>query len=201
MIVAIEGVDGTGKSTLASELGSRNNMCVVRCSAPDYLTEVRQAMRKELDKYVQQHFTYYLCVLAMLLRENADDIAKRGAVFDRYLYSTRVTHIAFDRHYNKGANIDQIVRLSEEAEKSVPKPDLVIFLRLDEKTRRERIALRASNNSIDTHSDLIGLFEREFEIEILRLRRLNIPIRIIDSSPPLKEIVSKVESMIGIIRA
>ncbi len=100
---------------------------------------------------------YYLCCGQLALNEVKVDLySGKYVIFERYIYSTLVTHLAFDEVYANGAERERIRTLVNVAEKNMVTTDVVIFLHLAEHERLKRLSKRdeSQNYQIDWDTNI-----------------------------------------------
>ncbi|MDQ3624700.1 MAG: dTMP kinase [Verrucomicrobiota bacterium] len=139
-LLALEGIDGAGKSTLAARLAgdcrARGIPSVVSREPTDgpHGTALRQSARtgrlslsEELELFLEDRAEHVATLIAPAL--------ERGEVviLDRYYFSTAAYQGA------RGADPAEIIRRNEAF---APKPDLVLLLDLDPTSGRGRISSR-----------------------------------------------------------
>ncbi|MCD6494158.1 MAG: dTMP kinase [Archaeoglobaceae archaeon] len=125
MLIAIEGIDGSGKSTIANYLKEeleKEGFRVVVFKEPTnsiYGQKIRQSFNNRLDAH--KELELFLLDRKHDVEKNILPALKKGyiIVMDRYYYST----IAYQGA--RGIDIDKIKKMNE---KIAPKPDLVIIL-------------------------------------------------------------------------
>ncbi len=125
MLIAIEGIDGSGKSTIANYLKEeleKEGFRVVVFKEPTnsvHGQKIRQSFNNRLD--VHKELELFLLDRKHDVEKNILPALKKGyiIVMDRYYYST----IAYQGA--RGIDIDKIKKMNE---KIAPKPDLVIIL-------------------------------------------------------------------------
>lgn len=125
MLIAIEGIDGSGKSTIANYLKEeleKEGFRVVVFKEPTnsiYGQKIRQSFNNRLDAH--KELELFLLDRKHDVERNILPALKKGyiIVMDRYYYST----IAYQGA--RGIDIDKIKKMNE---KIAPKPDLVIIL-------------------------------------------------------------------------
>jgi dTMP kinase len=147
VFIVVEGLDGTGKSTLAKELSSILDAELLR-TPPDEFTDIRN----KIDQ------TYWECGLAAQLfygstvaftSKKVQKFLQRGhsVVVDRYWLSTH----AYARCRDESLDLAEVIPM-------LKKPDMTIMLYLDEITRLKRIKIRgmskADMKSFDQHKQL-----------------------------------------------
>lgn len=125
MLIAIEGIDGSGKSTIANYLKEeleKEGFRVVVFKEPTnsvHGQKIRQSFNNRLDAH--KELELFLLDRKHDVEKNILPALKKGyiIVMDRYYYST----IAYQGA--RGIDIDKIKKMNE---KIAPKPDLVIIL-------------------------------------------------------------------------
>ena len=139
MFIAIEGLDGVGKSTIGKALADR---------VPAKLLKTPQQSLNLFHKFFQSRspskmslIFYYLSVFAISFRIRFD-FSKKNYICVRYFDSTIAYHAAFNLklpicHYGF----------------LIKKPDIVVFLILDENERKKRLSLRSKLSVIDSLSN------------------------------------------------
>ncbi len=132
--IVIEGLDATGKSTLANMLAKCLNATLLKCpprlSAPDLsITDLRDYFDS---KPSQRRRAYYRAANLIASEQVGIALEKEHVVMDRYWTST----VAF-------ASLDDDIHLNQEWQGRYPpelrKPDVVILLTVDEENRIERM--------------------------------------------------------------
>jgi len=170
--VAVEGLDGSGKSTIANALtaaltarGQRSELLRPLAPAEGLLDAVRfvhdalDPSRTELEtikeRFLSTYFTYRLALAAV------KDIIPRlaagvGVVADRYVGSHVVNQAAF------GQDLGHVRAVLER----LPHPDVTVFLRLPVPVALARLELRGRRGVGDTPEFLTAAaqgFERQAE--------------------------------------
>ncbi len=119
VVVSIDGVDGTGKSTLIKLLSENLvDLDIVRVETSnrkDMMPEIRSFLNENLKDHVVARFVYFS--LADLFASNeAKEYAKSGknVILDRFVYSTEAHHRAFDIYFS-GMNLATLDTLSRES--------------------------------------------------------------------------------------
>ena len=153
ILVAIEGIDGAGKTTQASILESwltASNLTVVRTKEPtegpwgrrlrDSASLGRLTLEEELSAFIEDRRQH--------VREVIEPALAAGAVVivDRYYFSNAA--------YQGSRGMDPNTILSQN-ESFAPQPDLLVLLDVDPATGIRRIANRG---------DVVNLFEREEDL-------------------------------------
>ncbi len=144
LFVALEGIDGTGKTTLISMLDKSlaevfDVLITKEPSDTVYGKKLRESFDKgrlspeeELELFVKDREEHIKNIVMPNLKQN------RIVITDRYFFS----NIAYQGAY--GVDIETI----KKANKHFPLPDIVIFLHLDVETALNRIGNKRGNTNI-----------------------------------------------------
>lgn len=196
-VFVIEGVDGAGKSEVAKHASEKfNRIKTLNTSRrEDMMPEVRKVLNKNVERSVESRFVYYLALNQMVDNEIKANPGK-DYIKERSIYSTKAYHVAYDIYYNKGANLGAIEELYNAALKSAVKPDLTVFLYVDEAERLKRLMRRdpSKNTPNDFESDIMKYAEGEFRNIAKALRKDGISVLEIDTTDISKEAVAKTVS-------
>ena len=136
MFIVITGLDGSGTSTVAENLHKMDKgSLLVRTPSIEY------ANREYIDSEVRQtsqiaHYLYYLSSVVYISEKikRAFDYKNKNVYCVRYLIDTVVSH------NSAGLNVEL-----EYAKYGILKPDLTIFIKLNEETRQKRIKERGES--------------------------------------------------------
>jgi len=144
MLIAFEGIDGSGKTTLSKELVRFLNSRGVDAvwTREPYSRELREVLKtKSLSPWGETHL--FLADRDLHLREFVKPKLEEGKVVvtDRYYLST----LAY-QGYGRGLNLKTLKNLNEKIVGDL-KPDLTVLIDLDETEALERI--RRSRSSAD----------------------------------------------------
>lgn len=142
MLIAIEGIDGAGKTTnawfLKEELERRGFKVVVLKEPTNSIwgRKIKETVTKRLDP--EEELELFILDRKYDVEHNILPALKEGkiVIMDRYYYS----NIAYQGA--TGLDIEEIKRRNEEI---APKPDLVILLDVDPKKGVERIKNRGDH--------------------------------------------------------
>lgn len=135
MFIALEGIDGCGKTTVAAILADRLGAEVLRVPSVEYGLTGEHVDRTPRTTC---HFFFYLSSVFWA----SDVVAQRreagqGVIADRYALSTFAYHAPF------------LVPPVELADLELERPDLTILLTVDERERRQRLAGRGGASLIE----------------------------------------------------
>ena len=146
MLIAFEGIDGSGKSTqaklLAAELQRRGREVTLTKEPTDGVfgaklrasfTEGRLSPQEELDLFVADRREHVSELIAPALKRNAT------VIVDRYYYST----VAY-----QGARGLDAQRVLEVNRSFAPTPDVVFLVDIDPQVALERISKRAGGHDL-----------------------------------------------------
>lgn len=166
MIISVDGIDGVGKTSVCKIVNEKLGIKVISSSnRTEMLPEVRKLLNKDIQKFILLRFLYFSSVNQLVTNELKTK-PNEDVILDRYYYSTIAYHIAYDKYYNNGANINTITKIYIASEKSLVKPDINIFLQVNEKERLKRLHRRNNkqNNKLDFESKILSLVRTEFNI-------------------------------------
>ena len=156
MLITIEGIDGSGKSTAAKALAQalEKHYEVVLTKEPGS-TAIGQTLRSFLQ--TRTDYVYPLTEYLLFAADRAQHIYEKvkPALSDRKIViSDRMadSSVAY-QGYGRGLDISMIQAVNEWAMQEI-KPDLTIYLKIDYKTARERLNKRNEQQTA---------FEREQE--------------------------------------
>ncbi|MDE1850938.1 MAG: AAA family ATPase [Candidatus Micrarchaeota archaeon] len=178
MIIVIEGIDGSAKSSISKRLAAR--IGALRITTPteddktlhaDMLEELSAHMERTVDRarfYLEMNRSAYVHDKGYV--DSCTASAERHVIFVRSAISTLVTHLAMDAMLSGGVHADEIKCLVRDKE-GLPSPDIVVFLNVDEKERLKRIG-RRHNNQMDMDTKYIDLTREGFAKEAQRERKL-----------------------------
>lgn len=155
MFVAIEGLDGVGKTTLARDLAHNCGGEATDTPGPDLRPVVEMVLISLGDHQTARCLFYAASVL--VAGHRAKQLADTGQLvfMDRYWLST----VAYARA--RGVSVDL-----SALESIVPAPDLTVLVTLDERERRGRLTNRQANTGEDLET-----FDLQFREMVLREMR------------------------------
>ena len=168
--IVIEGLDGTGKSTLVDKLAKTLNATHLKCppqlEAPEFMDG---DLRSHFDNRRPVQRRAYYKAANLIASEQAEVALQKGhVVMDRYWTST----VAF-------AALDDDSNLDEEWHGRYPpelrKPDIVILLTVDEENRAQRIRERGVPSTAEEQNLAANVKRRE---DVLQVYRMFDPIEI-----------------------
>ncbi|MDE1869867.1 MAG: deoxynucleoside kinase [Candidatus Micrarchaeota archaeon] len=173
MMIAIEGVDAVGKTTLSNLLKEKLRAENAATSNPEILPSLKKIFDEQAKSAVVGRLMYYLFQVQNEVSK-LNTKSSKSIIFDRYIYSTIVTHTVLDRMYNKGKNIGIITQIREEALKTFRMPEIILFLYADERVRKLRLQKRDSklNGVLDKNTDFAGASQQEFKLMAKELKKL-----------------------------
>ncbi len=185
MLIAVEGIDGTGKTTIskyiAEYLGKKGFDCVLLREPGDSVYGDRIRNTKQRLK-PEEELELFILDRKEDVKKNIMPVLKEGkvVVMDRYYYST----IAYQGA--RGLDPDKIKKLNEEI---APKPDLIILLDADPEVALKRIRSRGELTPFEDFEYLKKV--REIFLDYADDRTV-----IIDASKPLDEVKEDVKKIL-----
>lgn len=183
MLIAIEGIDGAGKTTIArflrDELEKRGYPVVLLKEPTDgeYGRKIKEAEKR----YEPEE------ELKLFLLDRKEDVDKnilpalrngKIVIMDRYYISSMAYQGA------RGLDMDEIRRMNEEV---APKPDLVIILDVSPQEGLKRVGRRGNRTIFEEESYLARV--RENFLKIARMwNETNRKVRVINAEQELEEV-------------
>ena len=166
MLIAIEGIDGSGKGTQASALAARINDSGVNTLTLRFPQYDETLFGREVGRYLNGDFgnldavhPKFSSLLYALDRfqavERINSAVAKGTVVicDRYTGSNIAHQAARVSAQERDAMVGWI-RLVEEEILHIPKPDLVLFLDVEVKRSQELVAKKPKRSYTDRTHDL-----------------------------------------------
>lgn len=160
LFIVVEGLDGTGKSTLASNLARRLKGVAMATPGP-VVREQRAALLQELDDQSARALLYMATVRNAGVTAHQLVAEGRTVVMDRYWLST----VAYARA--RGASLPW-----KALEAEMPVPDITLLIALDETVRRRRLHDRGM-----TEADRETLDAAFADLVMTEMQRQDRPLR------------------------
>lgn len=134
LIIAIEGIDGSGKTTIARRLAVAIDATYV--STPPAPFKEHQNFFEENEREILARFFYYLGSLWESWRDIEVELRKKMVVLDRYLLSTKIYHevLLSERDLTKLYIVDDAI-----SSLAPPAADINIMLEVSEEIVIERL--------------------------------------------------------------
>ena len=183
LLIAVEGIDGAGKTTVAATLaqwcGERRLLCALS-KEPTSLqwgrklresaAEGRLTLPQELDLFHKDREEHAQTSIQPALDDDAI------MILDRYYWSTAAYQGA------RGANVEEVVQLNEG---KFPVPDLVLLLDLPVSVGQDRITCRGDQPN---HFEDTGALEKSRAIFLKLPHMCQARSIIVDASKPWREV-------------
>lgn len=145
--IVIEGIDGSGKSTVSKKIA--NMLGITHLESPIHpFTEIRKNIDESLCSKGRLYF--YLSSNYKLSNFIKEQKETRSIICSRYFYSTIIGYFS-----RLGEEISSLYDNPFIMEREFLKPDLVIFLQVDEDKQAKRINSR--DQSLNSLTDLMCL--------------------------------------------
>jgi deoxyguanosine kinase len=178
MYIAIEGVIGVGKTTLARLLQPvfQTELLLEVFEENPFLSDFyadreRYAFQTQtfflLSRYHQQH-QFVPGILSKGLHLIADYTIEKDSLFARINLT--------------GDELDMYYRVHEALVEKIPRPDLIVYLRANTQTLMQRIALRDRSYERNMEYEYIDQLNRTYE-DFFSETNISTPVLIIESDP------------------
>lgn len=148
MLIAIEGIDGSGKTTIAKKLATKLNFNYINFPTNSFKNIKRFLKGKEKISKENQ-FLLFLTDIAI------NTIYTKNCVLDRYVYSTLA-------YQNDLFSLEEAKTLFEKLK--LKKPDYVIYLDVDIEVALNRINKRKKKKSVFENTEFLKKVKKEYEI-------------------------------------
>lgn len=136
-LIVITGLDGSGTSSLAEHLCSRDAKGILFKTPDGPFGETRELFDIEVREYSQSaHYLFYLASVAFASDRIKAHLHTHNVYCVRYLIDTVVSHRV------AGMNVELEYQGNGYA---IRKPDVTIFVNIDEPIRQKRITLRGKS--------------------------------------------------------
>ncbi len=180
---ALEGVDGSGKTTLASQLMGFHVKCKEPTDSP-FGRKIREMgytdfkdKNEELGLFLADR-KYHQRKIVRYTEGGANILV------DRYILSTFAYQSTFDFDF------------LYEKNKEFKIPDITIFIDVDPNILRWRLIERGSHDFDKPLDELVALRKRYFEaMEYLRSRGWN--FEVVDGEKPIEQVLQEVQSLVS----
>lgn len=141
--ICVEWADWSWKSTLVEKLSKKLNWIIVAPPHSDFLRWVRKYIEEISKQNLDIRLSYYLLAsleASMIAKQNLD--LWNNVIMDRNILSTLVYHKALGSDNAKNINLDTL---------DILRPDLTIYLDVEEEERFKRLNLRWDLSVTDKH--------------------------------------------------
>ncbi len=143
MFIVIEGLDGSGKSTISRALADKLDAKLISTPGLDF-KEIRESLDEVFSKHIKSRQLFYAATV-LLASEEIRSIVDSGehVVVDRYWLSTQV--------YHNWMSHGKCLEL-REVERDLLAPDLTVYLDIPFIERQKRLLVRNNNTSEDART-------------------------------------------------
>ncbi|XP_049767115.1 UMP-CMP kinase 2, mitochondrial-like [Schistocerca cancellata] len=187
--IVLEGLDGSGKTTIAKKLATALNG--VRCKTPP---TVLQTLRAKFDTHPPiLRRAYYSLGNYVAAKEIEETLKYSSVILDRFYHSTAVFTIATDM-YEAGLGKDGLPPHGDPVyqwpQDLKPIPDVIFYLDVKEHVRSQRLSKRiqitAEEEQMASSTEFRALLKETY------LRMAEPAVTVINSNQPVKLVVSDI---------
>jgi len=159
--IALEGIDGSGKTTVCQQLCKKNDAEMYK-APPFPFSDFRDLVDKCVN--TKSRFYFYLSSVIHASSEIVELLKHKNVVCDRYILSTLCYHRAADSFFKS----------FDEINIDILQPDFTFYLDADYDVRMKRIAYRENVENVDAvNNDLHDKkFQEKVELEFSRYKKL-----------------------------
>lgn len=178
MYVAIEGVIGVGKTTLARLLqpAFETNLLLEVFEENPFLSD----FYADRQRYAFQTQIFFLLSRYHQQRRTAPDCLAAGqSLISDYTFEKDAL---FARINLKGDELEMYYRVHEALAEKIPPPDLIVYLRADTEVLMRRIAMRDRPYERKMGRDYIAELNREYDTFFLDNPNYKTPVLVIDTN-------------------
>lgn len=151
VFVVVEGMDGTGKTTVSKRLAERLP-AFYYCTPPEEFSVMRKWVDREVT--IEARYVFYLTALVLAGKEIKELLKSVSVVCDRYVLSTTAYHLALglpSKYLEAVSTID------------LPRPTITFYLHCEENERLKRIGQRGASAMDLEHTRIASKIGHEFE--------------------------------------
>ncbi|EJD6411165.1 dTMP kinase [Providencia rettgeri] len=181
--IVITGLDGSGTTSIGKILAEMDKKGYYLQTPESLFSEHRKQFTQELrENYPDAHYLYYLTSVVKASNDIKEKLKSHNVYCVRYLIDTIVSHRTI------GLDVDLDYELGFT---SITKPDLTLFIDINEEVRQQRITERGKSTLDKTldDTDFRVRFKSQFE-------RLSSHYTVIDNSSTLEACLSSAKQHI-----
>jgi dTMP kinase len=182
LFVVLEGLDGSGKTTICEELANELGWELYR-TPPDPFKKIRSDIDKNANP--ETRFYFYLASVLYASKEIKEILKTNSVICDRYIYSTICYHLALEPRLSY-FDISQLDLL---------KPDFVIYLEASYEERVRRIANRGNKRPEEIMNDMYNSKNFQFDVE-KEYHKFKDIIKINTENCTVNEVVNQIKEII-----
>jgi dTMP kinase len=129
--IVVEGIDGAGKSTVASSLSANVDISCLETPQQPFLTIKQQVLEQAAPL---ARLLYFMAANAQMSETVSALVNIQDVVLIRYVWSTVAYHAAIER-----LKVDEVLPVCDPLIHRVKMPDLVVFLDVDREVQKLRL--------------------------------------------------------------
>lgn len=146
-VIAVEGIDGSGKTTVAELVAKKlNGVCI---HTPAKVYSEMKGFFTNCSRFAVPRFYFFLSSIWEAYNRAAEICKEKPVIFDRYILSTLIYHRVMLQRCGINLNLNLIALAGFP-----PNPDLNVVLEIDDDTAMKRIIRRGEKDfDMDFESD------------------------------------------------
>lgn len=189
MIIVVEGVDGTGKSSLAESLSGYFGSSPIHSENALLGARIKEILKEDPLNPVARSIFYMSNAKVTLESIGIERLKSRDEVFvfDRYMYSTIASQQSMAVYLGDADSVKVMEKIAVASIDEFPKPEAVFFLYAEKATRIKRIEERKEAGRFDKEYDMKEAEQKLYPKLAEMLRGKGVKVHEIDTTNITKE--------------
>ena len=188
-MIVVEGVDGTGKSSLAESLARYFGSSPIHSENVLLGEQIKGILKEDPLNPVARSIFYLSNAKVTLGSVGIERLESRDEVFvfDRYIYSTIASQQSMAVYLGDADSAKAMERIAAASIDEFPKPEVVFFLYAEKSTRIKRIEERKEAGRFDKEYDMKEAEQKLYPKLAEMLRGSGVKVREIDTTNITKD--------------